>query len=303
MKTIHHRSPILVGVFILLFISLTACQKDQSDSALTPHEEEEAIMASSKSEAESEALTNDVFDDVMGVNTEVGVGGTGIFGRTMENGRVDSMPACVKVTVTRLNAPEPFPLKIVIDFGTGCTGRDGRTRSGKIISIYTGRLTVPGKSATTTFDGYKIDSISVQGTHKITNTGNANERQFTVDVEGGKISKPSGAYTQWNSHRVIIQIEGLGTPLFALDDVFSITGHASGTVKRHNLIIVWESNITEPMIKRFNCRWISKGEVKIIRRNQASGSQWVGVLDYGTGNCDNKASLKINGVSHQITLH
>jgi len=27
------------------------------------------------------------------------------------------------------------------------------------------------------------------------------------------------------------------------------------------------------------------------------------VLDYGTGTCDNKATITINGVTHIITLH
>ena len=82
------------------------------------------------------------------------------------------------------------------------------TRSGKIISVYTGHLIIPGKSATTTFQDYKVNGISVQGTHKITNTGSTNESQVTVDVEGGKGTKPNGAYVQWNTHRVITQIEG-----------------------------------------------------------------------------------------------
>lgn len=302
MKTIHHRSPILLGVFILLFISLTACQKDQSDSALTPQEEEQAIMASSESEAESEAVSNEIFDNVLGVNNEVGLSGTGIFGGRFENGRIDSAPPCVSITITRSNPPEVFPLRIVMDFRSGCTARDGHTRSGKIITEYTGRLIVPGKSATTVFDNFKIDSTLVEGTHKITNTSTSNTRQFTVNAEG-KLTKPRGNYIEWKSNRVISQEEGLGTPELPIDDVFSISGSASGTVKRGNLVILWESAITEALRKQFSCRWISKGEVKIIRRNQASGSPWVGVLDYGTGNCDNKASLKINGVSHQITLH
>src|ERR1700694_4251030 len=149
------------------------CKKESSNT-LTAQQEEQAASYSTQSETESELVFNDVFDNVMGVNTEVGIGGTGVFGRTASGnpgGRglnADSTPSCVTVTVTHLNTIEPFPLKVVLDFGTGCTGHDGHTRRGKIITVYTGRLVLPGKSATTTFDGFKIDSISVQGTHKIT---------------------------------------------------------------------------------------------------------------------------------------
>lgn len=303
MKTNNRLTNLAAGLFLVTLMGLASCSKDKSESALTPEEERQAVMASSESEAEADAFSNDIFDDVMGVNDEVGMSGTGIFGgRVMQNGRVDSAPPCVQITVTHLNAPDAFPLRIVMDFGTGCTGRDGRVRSGQIITTYTGRLIVPGKSATTTFHNYKVDSISVEGTHKITNTSTSNHRQFTVGVENGKLSRPSGNYVQWNSHRVITQAEGLGTPLLPVDDVFTITGHSRGTVKRNNLITVWESAIEEPLRKRFNCRWIVKGTVRTVRSNQASNTPWTAILNYGQGDCDNRATLNINGVDHQINL-
>jgi hypothetical protein len=61
---------------------------------------------------------------------------------------------------------------------------------------------------------FYIDSIKVEGTHKITNSSSQIttqlSRQFTVDVNG-KLSKPNGNYTEWTSHKVITQIEGLVT--------------------------------------------------------------------------------------------
>ena len=72
------------------------------------------------------------------------------------------------------NPPEStrfFPVKVVIDFGTtGCRGLDGHYRKGKIITEYTNRLIVPGAFATTRFDGFYVDTIKVEGIHKITNT-------------------------------------------------------------------------------------------------------------------------------------
>ena len=170
MKTTSAYPKVCFIACLSFLVAFSACKKETSDADLTPQEQEEAAFASAESEAEADAMSNDVFNDIMGVNAEVGLGGTGIFGRTVQNGRVDSMPACVNVSITQLNAPDAFPLKIVIDFGTGCTGHNGRTRSGKIISVYTGRLIVSGKSATTTFQDYKLNGILVQGTHKITNT-------------------------------------------------------------------------------------------------------------------------------------
>jgi hypothetical protein len=289
-----------------LFTSLVimACKKEQSDS-LSPAEEEQAVNYSTQSETENEVVFNDIFDNVMGVNAEVGIGGTGIFGRVTINGREmnpDSLPSCTQVSITLLNAPARFPMKIVIDFGAGCIGRDGHKRSGKIITEYSGKLTEPGNSATTRFENFKFDSISVQGTHKLTNstTAGSNQRQFTIDITDAKLSKPNGDYSLWTSHRVITQIEGNGTPFLPQDDIFKVTGSAHGKVKHGDLIYAWRSEITEPLIKKFICRWISKGIVKVRREN--ANTQWEATLNYGQGDCDFLATLTINGVNHQIQL-
>lgn len=298
---------------IVLFASLVlfGCKKEESDS-LNPQQEQEAVMFSLESETENELVFNDVFDNVMGVNTEVGVGGTGVFGRNIGTGpggrelRMDTVLPCVNVTIVPLNLPNRFPLKITIDFGSsGCLGRDGLMRYGKIITVYTGSLRDAGKSATTTFDGFKINNISVEGKHVITNTtGNtpgSNQKQFTVHVTDAKLSKPNGNYSQWNSHRVTTQIEGNGT-IHPVDDIFRVTGGATGKVKRGNTLYAWASEITDPLIKKFTCRWISKGIIRVKRESLSNSSVWVSTLNYGNGDCDYKATLTINGVVHNIEL-
>jgi hypothetical protein len=171
-----------------------------------------------------------------------------------------------------------------------------------MITTYSARLVVPGATATTTFDGFRVDSISVRGTHIITNASTANVRQFNVDVQNGKLTRPSGNYNEWDSHREIKQVEGLGTPNYPIDDVFTISGHANGAVKRGSLITTWESNITTPLRKRFLCHWISAGVVRIVRHGLPNNSPWIATLDYGNNACDNIAIFTLNGVSHQITL-
>jgi hypothetical protein len=76
-------------------------------------------------------------------------------------------------------------------------------------------------------------------------------------------------------------------------------------VKRNDIIVAWKAAIKEPLIKKFTCRWISKGIVAIARENLSSNSQWTGSLDYSVpnnGGCDNQALLRINGRELQITL-
>jgi hypothetical protein len=173
-----------------------------------------------------------------------------------------------------------------------------------MIAIYTGPLFISGNSVTSTFQNYMVDSISVQGTHKVQNTTaqGSNQRQFTITATDMKLTRPNGNFSQWSGTRIKTQVEGNGTVQIPLDDVFAITGQGQGRVKVGNLIYAWQSEITDPLRKRFTCRWITKGVLKVRRQTASSTSPWVSTLDFGTGNCDNQATLTINGNSRQITL-
>lgn len=295
----------IIAISLLVFGS---CKKEESNT--NPAEERFASETTSEADAESEDIFNEIFDNVMGVNTDVAFGGTGVFGRMNPNGAGDvaRVQACPNVTITHPNAPDIFPAKVVMDFGTGCTGRDGRTRSGKIITTYTKRLIMPGAVATTTFDGFTVDSIKVQGTHTITNEGespltvNCPTHKWKVTVERAKLTKPNGNYIEWNSTKTVTQIEGKCTPYIPLDDIFEIRGSSYGKVKRGDFLIAWNSEITDPLIKKFTCRWIVKGNIRIVRLNLTTNSPWIAAINYGAGTCDNQAVATINGVSHNITL-
>ena len=307
MKLIFNPARLSALVLVSLIV-FGSCQKESSADATI--QEEFTSQASSEADAESDDIFNEVFDNVLGVNTDVGFGNTGVFGQMNPgaSGGTARLTACPDVTVTHLSGNlDPFPVKIVMDFGTGCTGRDGRTRSGKIISIYTNRLFIPGAKATTTFENYTVDSIKVQGTHTITNEGETisatcTRHKWKVVVENAKLTKPNGNYTEWNSTKTITQVEGTCTPLDKNDDIYKIEGGGHGKVKRGDLLIAWNSEITEPLIKKFSCRWLVKGVIRIARLNLTTNSPWVATINYGTGDCDNKAVVTINGVPHNITL-
>jgi hypothetical protein len=202
------------------------------------------------------------------------------------------------VTTKQLNPASRFPLQITIDFGSGCTARDGRTRKGKITVVYTGNLFISGNAATTIFDNYYIDNIKVEGTHKLINTGTPDKKSYTTQVTNAKLSSPNGNFIQWNSLKTVTQVEGGTTPLIALDDAYNLTGHSDGSVRINDKYFQWSTAITAPLTKRFTCPWIAKGTLSLMKGNDA-----VAVLDYGSGTCDNKASFTVNGVIHEITLH
>jgi hypothetical protein len=281
--------------FLLLgALTFTSCKKESSTAS-----DETATVESTESNSEAEAAYDDVFDNTMGIGVESGedlgiTGSVGVFGR-MESGsytgRVDSN-RCFTVTVVP-QTPGVFPKTVTINFGAGCLGRDGKLRKGKIITVFTGKMKIPGSKATTTFEGYKVDSVTVKGTHEVTNNSLSNNNIFTTKVIEGKLIWDSGRWVTWSSIRTVIQLEGNGTPNWPIDDVFSITGAGRGENSRGKS---WAHEVIEPLIKKFTCRWISKGVLR-IRFNNTNG-----ILNFGNGECDNKATLTINGNVKIITL-
>ena len=300
MKTTSPLTGLLVAVITTGFL-FSSCKKND-DASGTAGKAEFATM-SAQSDAAAEMVFEDVFDNTMGVSAEVGIGGTGVFGRmAVTPGSTNRMEgvdttACYSVVTKQLSTLR-FPLQITIDFGGGCTARDGRTRKGKIIIVYTGHLAIPGNSASATFDGYSIDNVKVEGTHKLTNTGTTDKKSYTTQVINAKLSEANGNYVLWNSEKTVAQVEGGATPLISLDDMYSITGQSNGSVQIDSKYFQWSTAITTPLTKRFSCRWISRGTLSLKKGNDA-----VAVLDYGSGTCDNKASFTVNGQVQEITLH
>lgn len=296
MKLRFNATVLAMFLLTMTVLFIASCQKEDSQNGTADQQEEAASQASGEADAEADVIYNGVFDDAMGVNDEVALGGTGVFGRPN---------ACPVVSIIRLGAPNAFPVKVILDFGTGCTATDGHFRKGKVITTYTNRLLIPGAIATTEFDGFFVDSVKVEGVHKITNEGNNTSvpilRKYKVEVINGKLTKPSGNYIEWNSTKTITQVEGVGTPT-PLDDILKIEGGSRGRVKRGTLLVGWESNIREPLMKKFTCRWINKGIIRTVRVTLATTSPWVAELNFGPGTCDNQAVLTINGIPHQITL-
>ncbi len=286
----------------LLFLSLVTggCSKEKSGSGTNDQEEIEVSRTSNNANAQAEAVFGGLFDDVLGANNDVGVAGTGVFYNRMDT--LTPVPACYTVTIDH-PGPSFFPVKITIDFGqTGCTGPDGPVRKGKVITTYSARLTNPGAVANTEFDNFYVDNVKVEGDLRIANTAtNANDRIFELKVTDGKLTWTNGDYTKWNSTRTITQLTGIQTP-GPVDDIIKIEGTAQGQALRTNLLVAWQSSITEPLIRRFTCRYIVRGKMSSTRINSNTNSPWTAILDFGNGPCDNQALLTINGQSTQITL-
>ena len=295
MKSFIHgiiRFPLLGILFATLIF--TSCKKDNSIS----EKEELATLESMENDAVADFSYSSETDNALDVAMEVNEEYFGFRSSSyvsdnvsprLTNGRVQQ---CFIVSVDTTPVTT-FPITVTIDFKDGCLGRDGKIRKGRIITVYTGRIRVPGSKATTTFKEFYVDSINVDGTHILSNVSRNDVPAFQRQVINGKLLWKSGRWVKWGAVRTVAMIKGVETPFDRKDDVFRITGEGRG---ENSAGRTWAHEITEGLIKKTICPWISSGIIRF--RHNAS----VGSLNYGNGDCDNKALLTINGRSKEITL-
>jgi hypothetical protein len=282
-------------------LALASCKKDNNTNNADNPDPRLSIEAAQNNDV-AEQQFNDVFNISMGVQAsdageDIGLGtGAEILYRNSNSERVATPDdRCFTVTVDP-KGPNTFPKTVTLDFGSGCTGKDGKVRSGKIITVFSGPMLISGSKATTSFEDYNVDSFSISGTQIVENTSSSNKLAWTVTINDGKVTNTeSGRWVQWNAIHEHTQTEGNATPFNPLDDVYQITGNSSGNNSNNNS---WTTEITQPLIRSFICRWREKGQITFT----LTAHQISAVLDYGDGTCDDKATITIKGKTFPVTL-
>lgn len=185
---------------------------------------------------------------------------------------------------------------ITVDFGNGCTNNYGVVRKGIVKIAYTANLLLTGAEITTTFEGFEVDGLKVEGTRKITNKGvdvGSNTISLGVNILNGKVTWPDGTFvtvTSDQTRTITIGTQG--------NYEASITGTASGKSRQG---IDYTSSVTEPLIYTKNC--IDSGityPLSGIREFQFLGIEVS--VDYGDGSCDKLATVLYPGGSKAISL-
>jgi hypothetical protein len=278
---------------ILLFLSLgfflfNSCQKEAGN----PFSEDDLNMV------EDDALAEAIFSDVMeSVNTATNMIDDMLYG----SGSLKSMTTgCPTISVDKPDT-ENWPKIITIDWGEGCEGFYGQTRSGMIKITITGRYRTPGTSRTIEFFDYYFNGIHVEGTKTVTNNGrNENENlTFTATLEGGRITIPA---KDDGSDDIVLTKSFTKTREWAegentfnpFDDVYFITGSATGTNFKG---MTYNRTIQVPLEWSASCRFIKSGSILLEMTDREPI-----LLDYGNGECDNEATITRNGETKTILL-
>jgi hypothetical protein len=187
-----------------------------------------------------------------------------------------------------------YPITILIDYGDGTVLHHGKTISGTVSIEITAARNTDGAKRIVTYNGCKIDSVTVTGTEtELFNGDNATTRKTTVTTDlnfvldnGTKLARKGTAVHEW--------LEGLATQQEHADDKIQKTGSVSVSSSDGN---EWVKTIKEPLIRLGDCRNYVQGTVEYLLNSNV-----VAVLDYGDGACDTTAVLTIGDKQVEISL-
>lgn len=266
--------------FVLLLgsaLAFTACQKEEVQEAM------DVESAEANAIADVEMSTVDGFVEDM-VNSEPQL-----------NGRVaapESLPSCA----TRTYNNDTHTL--TIDFGTtNCLCRDGKSRRGKIVSVFEAKPNTAGARVTTTLVDYYVNDMRHTGTRIVTYSS---RNYKTVVVRDASVITPEGTIT-WRAERTIERVAGRETDLLA-DDVYLVNGRAAGVNRRG----VAYKTATEQPLKRVMAAGCARHFVSgiIVITNENGNTLKLNYDPTGGEPCDNIAEVTLNGKrTKTIQLH
>ncbi|MCX6296309.1 MAG: hypothetical protein NTX97_09610 [Bacteroidetes bacterium] len=274
MKRILFSSLLLVSA--VAAITLNSCKKEKPDT------ETQSAIDNSVCEGE--------FTGRMGV-----INGFAI----KEQGVKSVMSASPLIEIDPADTLNGFPVTMTLNYGTvGIVDSiDGKTRMGKVQATFDRSWDAMGAVVTVKLINYYVKnpgaSSFVQYACDSMMIIHNSLYSFTNNIIGGKCIG-SGWNLEWACTRTLTQTAGTGD-LNPYNDVFSFTGSATGKNRDGKNYTV---NVVTPVVKRVSCSWIESGRIDLIPEGLATRT-----VDYGTGVCDNQATLTINGNTFAFTMN
>lgn len=270
-------------MLIAVLMSLGSCTKEK---IATNHATAQKQATITKQHATADEFAGDmhvIISEIMST-----------YGASFKTGSAGSVLGSCEIVTVDSNAKTA-----TIDFGTGCVGNDGKTRSGILNFTYNnrGKLGQPGTYVQLSFQNFYQDGDEYVGTMMARNdslNGNGNytftlqfDMLINYSANSGSITRQSNLNCEWLS-------QGTQTKE---DDFLSFTGTTTGV--ENGTVNYTETIITPLIINRSSActhHFVSGTEI-IQRTNQADE-----LIDYGNGRCDDVATSTINGQTTQFTI-
>lgn len=279
---------------LVVVLLAAGCSKDEKISEV----DRQAMEQASREYVKADKIFDDVFK---AVNTQA-----------MQQGSLNGLQSPSEpATTPRDNCPvvtfsnpgnAPFPAVLTLDYGDGCSAGNGPRLSGKIIATFNGLLLRAGTSISITFENFTHEGNAVTGTYRLSNDGEdaAGRPTFTGTVQS-TVTTAAGKTFTYQALGVSKQTEGKDTNFFTsgiagiLDDVWSSTREATLSSSDGQVLTV---GTPDAIRSELTCIWPVSGALRLSLNNPATNAS----IDFGAGNCDNKATLTIGDYSVEINL-
>jgi len=266
-----------------LLLSFSSCKNDENVTASSA-----SLTATAGDDAQASTINDQVLNEV---DTYVSTSAQTV--KSVLTTTATGTPSIIRGSQTI--TPTGVVQKITIDFGTsGFEGKHKNILKGKIIVDIDLRLLVLGSSRTITYENFTINGISVTGSNKITFGGLTSTAQHPFWVITGEniITLTDGKTITWKAERRLEFTSGL-TAFWG--EGYILTGSASG-INAEGKAYTITINASNPLIGSTLYPYITKGSVSVTI------GQSTGVIDYGDGTQDNKATLTYSGVTYDFTI-
>lgn len=260
-----------VAIMALLLL-FAACSKD---SLSTSENETDIDEKSAQTEAEIDQISDEVsiaIDEAF-AHSE--------FPEKRHSSHQRYLPDCVTITGVLTQNTKT----VTVDFGDGCTLRNGHELSGKIVFSYEKDTDAATKelafySENFTFNGKLVDAEgNILRERSNTNGNPQSTKTFEINV-----TWPDGSFAKKEGNKIREKVEGNDTQAWG-DDVFEITGDWKFTKKNGTIL---SAAVTTPLRRELACKFIVSGVLQLSKNNNNA------ILDYGSGECDDLATLNIN---------
>ncbi|MDZ4715182.1 MAG: hypothetical protein SH819_06895 [Cytophagales bacterium] len=295
----------LTYMAVALFLFLTSCKDNETiDYTATDNTN---LQTESNSEAELEDAS-DISSIAMSADgatlTGSRSGETSGNLRSIKDKITDARFSCATVELDFANdnvpaspgtAANPHGF-ITIDFGTGCTSPNGRIRKGKIVIEFKGRRFLPGSYVKITFEGYYVNGVKVEGMRLETNISGSTEENPTFRAETTvTVTFPDGTTATRTGDRTRVWNRAANP----LNDTWTVTGGAFGKTRKGKEYVM---TITKALIFKRSCAITNKVVMPVEGTKELVTENKKITIDFGTGECDTKVTVTINGKSKEVTV-
>lgn len=281
----------ILTAMILLAVS---CKKSSTNNSEIADEQTATTLAGGATGTES--IYDDTFDVVTQSSEQTGVSnvsfaGSGTPGITTLASLSYTAVSCAQISILPKDTTT-FPKTMTIDYGSGCTSSNGITRKGSLSVTLSGKLRKPGTVISVTFNNYSVNGYLLAGSYSFTPvTGSNGGLNYNITISNANITTPTGVIYTYSGTETFTQTAGIGTTTIT-DDAFSITGNFNYAGNGNSI----SGTITSPMVRTADCPNITTGTIKFTYKSLS------GVLDFGSGTCDNIATMTVGRTTTSITL-